>query len=41
MDRAEFIEALHLIEKEKGIDKEIILKPLKHLWFPLAKELWF
>ncbi len=29
MDRAEFIEALHLIEKEKGIDKEIIFEAIE------------
>lgn len=29
MDRVEFIEALHLIEKEKGIDKEIILEAIE------------
>ncbi len=29
MDRVEFMEALHLIEKEKGIDKEIILEAIE------------
>ena len=29
MDRSEFIEALHLIEKEKGIDKEIIFEAIE------------
>lgn len=29
MDKAEFIEALHLIEKEKGIDREIIFEAIE------------
>ena len=29
MDRQEFIEALNLIEKEKGIDKEIIFEAIE------------
>ena len=29
MDRAEFIEALNQIEKEKGIDKEIIFEAIE------------
>lgn len=42
MDRSEFIEALHLIEKEKGIDKEIIFEAIEaSLDFRMQKELWF
>ena len=29
MDRVEFIEALKLIEKEKGIDREIIFEAIE------------
>lgn len=29
MDKAEFIEALHLVEKEKGIDREIIFEAIE------------
>ena len=29
MDRAEFIDALNQIEKEKGIDKEIIFEAIE------------
>ena len=40
MDSAEFMEALEEIVKEKGIDKEVILRLSKHRSYLPAKKFW-
>ena len=38
MDSKEFLDALNLVAKEKGIDKEVVFEAIEHPWFLHARK---